>query len=226
MVRKYSSLNAKNAMKLFLVRHAEGKDVVEGWQSPSTPLSDKGKRQAKALGSLPRFKVVDKIISSNWKRALETAEIAAINLGKQVEMQNDIEERHQSSKIYGLSRTDKVSEEYNNESIKNGRDWNWKWDAEEESLSDVCKRSLEFRNYLINNYLQKNILIFSHETFIRLFISVCIFGENSQNDYFKQFYRSTAIEPTGISLIIYREKTKTWKLWYLNDYSHLISVKP
>ncbi|MBI2008679.1 histidine phosphatase family protein [Candidatus Amesbacteria bacterium] len=213
-------------MKIFLVRHAEGKEAVEKWQSPGTHLSDQGKRQAEALGSLPRFKVVEKIISSDWKRSIETAEIASKSLGMQVEVRNNIEERHQSTKIYGLSRADKISEEYNYESIKNGRDWDWKWDAEEESFNEVLKRALKFKNYMMSNYLQKNILIFSHESFIRLFISVCIFGDSGQHDYFKQFYRSTAIEPTGISLLIFREESKIWKLWYLNDYSHLASVKP
>ena len=208
-------------MKLFLVRHAEGENVGERWQSPETHLSEKGKKQAEVLGKLPRFKVVDKIISSNCIRTVETAGIAAENLNKQVEMVNGIEERYQSSKVYGLSRNEDLSRQYLKEAQQNGNNWDWKWDLEEESFTEMVKRSVEFRDYLINNYLQKNLLIFSHEGFIRLFISTCLFGENSQADHYRRFFRSLVIEPTGISLLIYREEAKVWKLWYLNDYSHL-----
>lgn len=212
-------------MKLFIVRHAEGASYTENWQSPDISLSDKGKRQAEALAGLQRIKLAEIVISSNWARAKETAEIATKGLGKQIDTISDIEERHQSSKIYGLSRTSEVSKNYSKDLIKNYSDWNWKWDSEEESFDEVCKRAIKFRDYLIKNYQQKNVLIFSHETFIRLLISICIFGDNYQNKYFRKFYRSTAIEPTSVSLIIYREQTNTWKLWYLNDYSHLSLVR-
>lgn len=213
-------------MKIFLVRHAKGKDVVEKWQSPNTELSDEGKKQAEALGSLSRLRIADKIFSSQWKRTIETAEIATKNLNKQVEILAGIEERHQSSKIYGITRTSSISENYIKENMDNRGNWDWKWDAEEESFNTVRKRALKLRNYLIDNYLNKNVLIFSHETFIRLFVTTCIFGEYDHIDGFRQFYMSTAIEPTGITLIIYREESKAWKLWYLNDYSHLRLVKP
>lgn len=213
-------------MKIFLVRHAEGKDVVEKWQSPNTELSDKGRKQAEALGNLPRLRIADKIFSSQWKRTIETAEIATKNLNKQIEILTGIEERHQSSKIYGITRTSNISENYTKDNINNRCNWDWKWDAEEESFNAVSKRALKLRNYLIDNYQNKNVLIFSHETFIRLFVSTCIFGENNHNNGFRQFYRSTAIEPTGVTLIVYREESKIWKLWYLNDYSHLRLIKP
>ncbi|MDO8487789.1 MAG: histidine phosphatase family protein [bacterium] len=213
-------------MKIFLVRHAEGEEFTEKWQAPDTPLSEKGRRQAEVLGKLPRFRVIDKILSSNWKRAAETAEFVAKNINTQVEAFKGIEERHQSSKIYGLIRTDKISEDYSKIGRLNRNDWNWKWDLEEESFNEVCQRTQKFKEHILKTYSHKNILIFSHETFIRLFISTCLFNENWDKDYYRQFSGSTAIEVTGISLLIYREELKQWKLWYLNDYSHLGFVKP
>ena len=212
-------------MKLFLVRHAEGEDVIENWQTPQTHLSSKGKIQAEVLGKLPRFKVIDKIITSDWKRTKETAEIVAKTLNKPVKVVGGIEERHQSSRIYGLSRIDPIAKQYSEEAMQNRNNWGWKWDIEEESFNDVVLRSQAFKEYAIKKYSQKSILVFSHETFIRLFIATCIFGENWGDDYFRRFYRSLTIEVTGISLLVYREDHKVWKLWYLNDYSHLGFVK-
>ena len=212
-------------MKVFFVRHAEGEGVVENWQTPKTQLSSKGKTQAEILGKLPRFKVIDEIITSDWLRTEETAKIVAKTLNRPVKIMGGIEERHQSSRIYGLSRASPVAKQYSEDAIRNRNDWDWKWDKEEESLNEVVMRSRSFKDHVIKRYSQKNVLIFSHETFIRLFITTCVFGENWDNDHFRRFYRSLAIEVTGISLLIYREDHKVWKLWYLNDYSHLGFVK-
>lgn len=211
-------------MKLFLARHAEGKDSNTVWQSPETPLSDRGKKQADALIGTHRFKNVEIILTSKLKRSQETSEIVANGFGKEIEVVDGIQERQQSSKIYGMARTNDVSERYFQDVVKNSGDWNWKWDSEEESFAEVINRAVQFREYLIKNYLKNDILVVSHDVFLRCFIAVCVLGENSDRVSFQQFYRSISIEKTGISLLIYREEQKLWKLWYLNDYAHLSSL--
>lgn len=59
-------------MKLFLVRHAEGENVKELWQTPDTLLSEKGLKQAEALAGLSRFKIMDELISSEMYTHLGT----------------------------------------------------------------------------------------------------------------------------------------------------------
>ena len=56
-------------MKIFLVRHGEGENSRIKWQTPTTPLSEKGKKQAQVLGNIPRFRDVDQILSSPWARS-------------------------------------------------------------------------------------------------------------------------------------------------------------
>ncbi len=208
-------------MKIFLVRHAEGLDSNTIWQTPETPLSETGKKQAQALINTRRFKNIDKILTSDLIRSRETAEIIAGGFSKEVEVVEGIQERQQSSKIYGLSRTDRIAEKYFQDIVQHSVDWDWKWDAEEESFTEVIKRAVKFRNNLIRNHSQKDVLVISHDVFLRCFITICILGENSDKVSFQQLHRSIAIEKTGISLLIYREEKKSFKLWYLNDYSHL-----
>lgn len=211
-------------MKLFLVRHAESQDSNTIWQTPETPLSEKGKKQARALISTHRFNGAEKILTSKLKRAIETADIVAKGFNKEIEIVEDIHERQQSPKIYGLKRTESVSEKYFQDVVKNNENWDWRWDRDEESFSEVINRAVKFRDNLINKYSQKSVLAVSHDVFLRCFITVCILGEKSKKASFHQLYRSIAIEKTGVSLLIYREEQKSWKLWYLNDYSHLSAL--
>lgn len=212
-------------MKIFLVRHAEGKNTDLAWQRPEIPLSFKGKKQAEVLGSLSRFKIVDTIITSPLKRSQETAQIVAKALNKPLSVVEEIHERKQSSKIYGLSRTDPMSEQYLKDCAQNRNNWDWKWDPEEESFAEVAKRAIEFKKNLAENYPQKNLLILSHDAFLRSLVATCVLGEEFNEVCFKRFFGSTAIENAGVSLLIYREERKSWKLWYLNDYAHLGTIR-
>lgn len=210
-------------MKVFLVRHAEGENSNVKWQTPKTPLSLKGKKQAESLSVLSRFKHInmDVILSSKWRRAQETAEIVAEALSKPIETLDGIAERAQSSKVYGLSRNDPVSEQYLQDCIQNRNDWNWKWDKEEESFAELFKRAIKFKEYLIKTYPQKNVMVFSHDAFLSCFITACILEGGSEDNSSKKLFSSIALQNAGISMLIYREVRKSWKLWYLNDYSYL-----
>ena len=208
-------------MKIFLVRHGEGENSGTHWQTPDTHLNEMGKKQAAALAGLPRFNNVDKIVCSRWARSQETAKIVAKILNKQIEIFDDINERKQSRKIYGQDRNNQLAKQYLIDIRQNGNNSDWKWDEEEESVTEVANRAEKFKKHLIDNYANKTLLMFSHDEFIRYFIAVCLFGNKPDEKYFRTFIRSIFIQNTSVSLMVHREEHKVWKLWYLNDYSHL-----
>lgn len=212
-------------MKIFLVRHAQGESTTKTWQTPQTPLSEKGVRQSKALASLSMFKVIDEILSSDWKRALQTAEIVGKIINKPVKVLEEIHEKEQSSKIYGLSRTDPLAERYSKDLGENSQNWNYKWDSEEESWAELANRVIKFKKYLIEAYTQRNVAVFSHDMFLRMLITVCALGDDFNTDQFKSTFRSLNIDNTGISFLVYREEQKAWKLWYLNECTHIWTLK-
>src|SRR4026208_1378939 len=121
-------------MKIFLVRHAEGEKAGLEWQTPKTVLSKKGIKQSEILaGRLSQFKAIDLILTSDWTRAGQTAEIIGKEINKPVEVIEKIHERQQSSRIYGLSRTTSLAKQYWSDLSRNRNDWDYKWDKEEES---------------------------------------------------------------------------------------------
>lgn len=212
-------------MKLFLVRHAEGENYKSHWQAPSTPLSPLGVKQATALAATERFKIIDKFFSSNLTRARQTADILAKGLGQTVEEIDYVKERVQSSRIYGLSRMDPLGKTYSQNLQENTNDWNYKWDSEEESKNETRNRSIKFKNYLESNFLEENILVVSHENFLKHLIPVCILGPDDLTRDSEKLYRSINIENTGVSLLIFNPTSKHWKIWYINDYAHLNNLK-
>lgn len=212
-------------MKIFLVRHGQGESTSERWQTPQTPLSEKGVKQAEILAGLSRFKIMDELISSNWKRSLQTAEIVGKVVNKPVKVLEEIHEKEQSSKIYGLSRTDPLAVKYMQDLGEHRHDWSYKWDAEEESWVELANRAIKFKQYLMERYLQKNVSVFSHDMFLRMLITACALGEDFDTVQFKSMFRSLNVDNTGISFLVYWEEQKIWKLWYLNECTHIWTIK-
>lgn len=212
-------------MFIFLVRHAEGLSFREKWQTPNSPLSSIGKAQARNLFRLSRFKNVDLILSSKWDRATETAKIISRLLKKPLEILDDIHEREQPLEIYGTDRLSDISKRYGNEYIENYSNLDWKFNKNEESIRDLSKRTLNFCKHLIKNHLNQSILVVSHDMFIRSFIATCLLGDSYEDQVFNRVYHSLKIMNTGVSLLEFDEKRKIWKVWYINDFSHLSKIK-
>lgn len=212
-------------MFIFFVRHAEGSGSRKKWQAPDTPLSDIGIIQSQNLSTLSRFKKIDIILSSKWKRALETAKIVSGILGKPLEQVDGIQEREQYSEIYGADRESDISKRYNNENIKNYNDLDWKFENNEESIREVSERANNFKDSLTASYLNKSIMLISHEMFIRCFITNILLGEKYEDKVFNKIYRSLQLMNTSVSLLEFNENRRSWKVWYLNDFSHLSKIK-
>lgn len=212
-------------MKVFLLRHAASVDAENSWPTPKSPLSNLGRKQAQVLSRLPRFQMVDLILASRWIRAKETAEIISKAINKPLKLFEEIHEREQHSKIYGAKRSSQIGRRYYEEAIANYRNIDWKFEGLEESLREVAERATQFKDRLVKDYLGHNLLVVSHDMFIRCFITVCILGKDYKDGIFNKIFRSLQIVNTGISLLEYEERRKIWRVWYLNDFSHLKYVK-
>lgn len=88
--------------RVFLLRHAETANpyVFHGAES-DVGLSDKGRRQAEAIGPYLAVKLPDALVSSNMRRARETAEPIARACGLPLLIEPELHER----RVGGLSGT-------------------------------------------------------------------------------------------------------------------------
>ena len=213
-------------MKIFLVRHGSSVNDNNGrWQHPDSLLSHRGKLQAEALSKRPRFQVVDLVMSSEWPRARKTADIVAGRLKKPLKLVKEIHERKQFSGIYNAKRTSKVSRQYCQDSFKNYRNLDWKFSDEEESIREVIKRAVYFRDCLTKKHLKQNVLVVSHDVFIRCLLIVCLLGQDFSDQVFLKLFYALRTTNTGISLLEYKQEYKKWTMRYFNDLSHLGLIK-
>lgn len=207
-------------MFVYLVRHAEGKDSKTNWQTPETPLGEAGKKQAGALRELSRLKNIDLILTSEWQRSLETAQILAERLGKPHKIIRGIGERKQHKEIYKTAFASDISKKYFQGFLNNVHDLDWKFNGDEESFRELSKRAINFKNSLVKKYIYKNLAVISHEHFLKSLISVCMLGDDFDDESYVKITHSIVLMNSGVSLVEYIEKERRWRVWYINDFSH------
>jgi len=209
-------------MKLYLARHGKSNArEVNKRQSPSSPLSEEGKKQASALAKRMAKEKIDVIISSKWDRAYQTAEIVSKKLKIKLETIEGIHEKEQNPKLEGVSFESDVHKRYTEEIEKYEKNLNWKFDGEGESTRDLINRARIFQRHLIENHKDQDVLIVSHGLFIRAFVILALLGEDYDDNTFYRIYTSISTSNAGVTLLEYIPIRKHWELVYLNDHLHI-----
>lgn len=98
--------------KIFVVRHCK----AEG-QPPESPRTEEGFKQAKELAAFFNNIKVDRIISSPYKRAIQTVQPLAEQLNVEIEMNGQLEERVLSTEPLS-DWLEKLRETFDNPSLK------------------------------------------------------------------------------------------------------------
>ena len=92
---------------VYFVRHGQSADnVAPVFQSPDSPLNEKGKKQANSIAQRVSKLSFDALISSPFERAKQTAETIAKTTGKQAEYSELFVERVKPTYINGKPYTD------------------------------------------------------------------------------------------------------------------------
>jgi isoleucyl-tRNA synthetase len=180
-VEDLKSKTKKSGNKYFVMRHGGADSNLKGIIS-SRPenvdhLTENGKRQI--LNSIKELKdkKIDLIISSDFLRTKETAEIVKKELGISFDLIFDKRIRELDASSY------------------EGKSWNVyphffeKGSAGAESLLEVKRRISEFLYDIEEKYQNRNILIVSHESAIRLSFATDYLDFNFKNlpEYRKKF---------------------------------------
>lgn len=214
-------------MRLFLVRHGTSVAHETGKrQSPVSPLSEKGRQQAEALGDLIAGWDIsfEQVFTSKLARARETAEIVAEKIKAPVEEIEGIHEKEQHPGLYGADITSKIHHESVAAYVKYARDMDYKFKGEGESIREVAQRASRFVKHLLEKHLGEDVLVVSHGNFIRSLICACVLGEKYNDEDFAALHDSLIMGNTGVSLLEFDEEKNLWRIIYLNNFSHLRGI--
>lgn len=189
-------MNSDKLLKIVLLRHGETiYNKEKRLQSPKDSLTEKGKEQIlKLQKKLEKFNF-NEIISSDEKRAIESAEIISQCINKDFKKFSLIREKSSgdfSDKLVSEVDWSLVKGSFLEKKIPGG-----------ESVKDVIMRASEFFK-ILNEFKQgETVLVVSHGTFLRTLFCL-IFNENIQE------YLLNYEFPNSSYIVICRSELGKW----------------
>ncbi|MBI2338203.1 histidine phosphatase family protein [Candidatus Daviesbacteria bacterium] len=205
-------------MKVYFVRHGEGDhNVRKLYSHPDFSLTEKGKLQAKIAAERIKSLPIEIIISSTFKRTMQTTEVINKHLKKEVIYSDLVTEIRRPSEIAGKFQGDPEVIKIKNEMDKKFHLPNWRY-SDEENFYDFKKRALDFIKYLESlNY--EHILVVTHLVFIQAVVLAMMLKENLNSEILLRAYRFLEIETSGLTIC--ENKNNDWHLITWNDHAHL-----
>ncbi len=204
-------------MKIYFVRHGEGEhNVKKLYSNPQFDLTKKGKKQAETIGKRVSNLPIEIIISSSYKRTIQSAEIINKFLNKEIVLSDLAIEIVRPKEIAGKLQGDSDVIKIKQQMEENFDNPNWHY-SDEENFFDLKSRAEKFISYL-EELKQKHILVVTHLHFIRMVVLVMLFGDNLSAPIFLKATKSLEMKTSGLTIC---EKNDRWKLITWNDHAHL-----
>jgi len=208
---------------VYFVRHGQSEDnVAPVFQSPNSPLNEKGRRQAERIAERVSKLHFGALIASPFERAKQTAEAISRVTGRNAEYSDLFVERVKPTYINGKPYTDERAN-------KLWREWQKSLytpgaRAEDgENFDDLLTRADEALAFL-NDRAEQSLVVVTHGYFLRTIVARVLLGSTVSGEAFRDFQKSTAMENTGLTVLRYHggfEEESSWRLWIYNDHAHL-----
>lgn len=216
---------------VYFVRHGQSVDnVIPVFQSPDSPLSEKGREQARIVAGRVAELSFDALIASPFQRAKETAMAIEKITGKKGELSNLFIERVKPTSINGKSFDD----------AKAGLTWkNWEESLyvsgvrieDGENFDDLMARADKSLAFLASR-TEESIVVVTHGFFLRVLVARVLLGDLLSGETLRRVQSAASTENTGITVLQYRrnndaqvdllfEGKPEWRLWIYNDHAQL-----
>lgn len=206
-------------MKLYFVRHGETTyNANKIYQPANAELSEEGRKQAEFLAKRFMNIHVDVIFSSDYTRAVETAEIINRSLNREIIHTELLREIKRPSAVVKKSAADADVIEIKRKMSENIHDPAWHH-SDEENFFDVEKRAKAFLE-MIQQRPEEHILVVTHGMFMRFAVPLLVLQDTFTPDLFIRLRDSFHLKNTGITLCE-RNKEDKWELITWNDHAHL-----
>ena len=210
-------------MRIYFIRHAQTAFNARKVHQPAeAPLSVCGIKQAHIVGRKLVGLGIDAIYSSPNKRARQSAEIVNQYLGKKITELYHVRENIRPSKVIGQKKDSAEAKKISRLFYEKAGDERW-YHSDEENFCDLLGRAKRVTRYL-SSRRQKNILVVTHSTFLKLLVCYMMHGEKLTPEIFYDFIKFFSTSNTGITMIE-RKKSRRWRLVTWNEHSHLRVAK-
>ena len=159
-------------MHVYFVRHGATRESENHThQSPNASLSPKGNEQASSVAEYLRSVNPDIILSSEYTRALETARIIGMRVGRVPVTNGLFYEIMRPSKLYGQSVFGIETLWYVVLSVLHHKNPAWRY-ADAENFCEISRRAERALEYLKNSQgTYASVVVVSHTVFINLMVA-------------------------------------------------------
>lgn len=216
-------------MKITFVRHGEALgNVTNSYQDSSTPLTEKGRKEAEIVSERLAKMPFDYFLCSTYVRAKETADIINKEVNLPIDYSDLLVEMREPSVFDGKLKEDEslleikriIDENYDNP------DYHY---SDEENFFEQKVRAEKIIKYIENLSVDKgieNLLCVTHGFFMRMILGVVIFGDDFTPLAYKRMLKRIFTNNTSLTVFEFdKERIKknkyAWKFITWNDYSHL-----
>lgn len=211
-------------MLLYLVRHGQSADTEQRKISSfDINLSQKGIDDAGKLAERLSGEKIEKLISSDQKRALQTADIIAKKLNLPIEKEPLIRERKKPTSLIGRPIGSDAVKAFDTMLDQHADEPEWRYE-DAENTADLIKRINGFLQSL-ESVTNERVCAVTHAGFLRHLAATLVLGDKIQPSLVRTIFRKIGHDNTAISVCEFI-KEKGWKLITWNDQAHLGEPTP
>lgn len=208
---------------VYFVRHGQSEDnIAPVFQSPDSPLNERGRKQAESIAQRVSKLTFDALIASPFERAKQTAEAIATVTGKKAEYSDLFVERVKPTYINGKPYSDEKASILWREWQKSTYTTGMRVE-DGENFDDLIARADKALTFL-QNRTEQSLVVVTHGYFLRTIIARVLLGDLLSGEAFRNIQRTAAMENTGLTVLRYHEifeEKPAWRLWIYNDHAHL-----
>ena len=206
-------------MLLYLIRHGQTADNAQRKVgSYDITLSQKGIDDADKLAQRLSAEKIDAIISSDQKRAVQTAEIIASALKLAVQKEQLVRERKGPTSLIGESIDSPKVKAWSKHLDEQAHDPSLHFE-DAENASEVVKRVQTFLQK-VGQRTEQRICVVTHAGFLRYFGATVLLGAKVRPEVVRHIYSNFVHNNTAIT-VCELTKEKGWRLITWNDQAHL-----
>jgi broad specificity phosphatase PhoE len=207
--------------KFYFVRHGEtilnAKHIKQGAEGG---LNESGKQQADRVGTQFAPLHIQKIISSPFERAKETAEIINKHLNVPILYSPLLVERRNPSEVIGKDRDDPEVVRIIDQMDLAYHEDDYRF-SDEENFIDLKKRARKCLSFLAHHGTRETCVI-THHAFLKMILSYMLHREHLNAGNFVKLSFFNISDNGGISVCEYHpwkifSKTRGWKIISYNE---------
>ncbi|MBI5456990.1 histidine phosphatase family protein [Candidatus Kaiserbacteria bacterium] len=214
---------------IYIVRHGEtAGNKGKFFQTPDTPLSDEGRKQAEYMAERAAKLSIECIVASTMDRANETARIISKKIGVPVESTDLLRERILPKEQRGKPMDDAGQLQITQEVTEHFGEPGWRY-SDEETFEDLRARTDTVLK-MLEERKENTILVVTHGVFQRLLLARLLLGSALTPEACEHVLETSLTTNTGLTVLrygfeehkgYYSSAKNGWQLLVWNDHAHL-----